>query len=96
MPKVSEISIELQYAKHSDGRYHIDSVDVPGLRLIGADFRALQADLDEVVKDLLKLNCNFVVEELRWVPSVDDVRKQLDNPAPQGTATYIAKGMLAA
>lgn len=91
-----EISIELRYEKHSDGRYYVRSFDLPGFRLAGPDLDALQADLDQVVTDLLLHNAGFVVEALRWVPSIEDVKLHLQKPGPEGKATYVASGKIAA
>jgi hypothetical protein len=87
---VKEISIQLHYEKHSDGRYHIRSLEIPGFRMAGMDLDALQRDLDEVVKDLLLSNSGIAIESIRWVPSLEDVRTQLDHPRPEGKATYVA------
>ena len=54
-----EMSIQLIYERHSDGRYYVRSDNLPGFRLAGTNLDALQADLDEVVKDLLLHNENF-------------------------------------
>lgn len=84
-----EISINIEYEKHADGRYYIRSFDLPGFRLAGTDLDALTRDLDAVVKDLLRLNMGFEVESLRWVPSVEDAKLHLSAPTT-GKATYIA------
>jgi hypothetical protein len=91
-----KIRIELQFERHSDGRYFVTSDDVPGFRMAGTDIEAIQKDLDEVVKDLLRLNSNFVVEELTWVPSLDEAKRHLQSPSPDGRAVYIAIGQIAA
>jgi hypothetical protein len=91
-----EIRVELTYERHSDGRYYVTSNDIPGFRMAGTDIDAIHADLDEVVSDLLRLNSNFVVEELRWVPSLDDVKHHLAKPGPEGRALYVVSGNLAA
>ncbi|HUE64925.1 MAG TPA: hypothetical protein VMO78_11175 [Rhizomicrobium sp.] len=46
--------------------------------------------------DLLRLNSGFVVEELHWVPSLEEVKLHLHRPAPRGRAIYIASGTVAA
>ena len=91
-----EIKIELLYERHSDGRYHVTSNDVPGFRMAGTDIDVIQKDLNEVVTDLLRLNSGFVVEELRWVPNLEDVKHHLQQPVPEGRAIYIASGTIAA
>ena len=96
MQHIREISIEIFYEKHSDGRYYIKSHDLPGFRLEGTNLKALQDDLDSVVKDLLKLNSNFIVDTLRWVPSPEDAARQLENPEPEGKAIYVARAKAAA
>jgi hypothetical protein len=89
MQRPTEIRVEIQYEMHADGRYYIRSTDIPGFHLAGADFDALQRDLDPVVKDLLLHNLGFEVESLRWVPSPDDVKQHFSKPHG-GKATYIA------
>lgn len=96
MSAVREISIELRFEKHVDGRYYIRSYDLPGFRLAGTDIDAMQRDLDQVVTDLLLHNAGFMVESLRWVPSMDDVKAHLNRPGPEGKATYVARGKIAA
>jgi hypothetical protein len=91
-----QIRIELKYERHSDGRYFVTSDDVPGFRMAGTDIDQIQKDLNEVVTDLLRLNSGFVVEELHWVPSLEDVKRHLHSPAPQGRAIYVASGTVAA
>jgi hypothetical protein len=91
-----EISIEMIYERHADGRYYVTSAEVPGFRMAGPDIDAIQGDLDEVVRDLLFHNAGFVVEELRWVPSLDDVKRHLQKPGPDGKARYVVSGTLAA
>jgi hypothetical protein len=91
-----EIAIELIYERRSDGRYYISSDDVPGFRMVGTDLDALQGDLNQVVSDLLLHNSGFTVTELRWVPSLQDVKRHLQKPDPQGKARYVASGTIAA
>lgn len=86
-----QIKIELRYERHSDGRYYVTSDDVPGFRMAGADIDQIHNDLNEVVTDVLRLNSGFVVEELHWVPSLEEVKLHLHRPAPQGRAIYIAR-----
>ena len=91
-----QIKIELKYERLRDGRYFVTSDDVPGFRMAGTDLDAIQKDLDEVVKDLLRLNSKFIVEELTWVPSLDEAKRHLQKPGPDGRALYIASGEIAA
>jgi len=91
-----EISIELVYERHDDGRYYVSSDDVPGFRMAGSDIDVIHADLNEVVSDLLRHNSGFVIEELRWVPSLEDVKRHLEKPGPEGKARYVASGTIAA
>jgi hypothetical protein len=91
-----EISIELIYERHGDGRYYVRSDDVPGFRMAGADLDAIQADLNEVVSDLLLHNSGFEVQELRWVPSLEELKRHLQKPGPEGRARYVASGTIAA
>lgn len=91
-----EISIELVFEKSSDGRYCVSSDDVPGFYMAGYDIDAIHGDLNEVVSDLLRHNSGFVVSELRWVPSIEDVKRHLQRPNPHGKVRYVASGTMAA
>ena len=91
-----EISIEVVFERHSDGRYYVSCADVPGFRMAGSDIDAIHGDLDEVISDLLRYNSDFLVEELRWVPSIDDVKRHLQSPPKEGKVRYIASGKIAA
>lgn len=91
-----EIAVELTYERHGDGRYYVTSENIPGFQMAGTNIDAIQADLNEVVSDLLRLNSNFLVEEVRWVPSLDDVKKHLVKPGPEGRVVYVVSGKLAA
>lgn len=76
----SEFSIQLLFDQKSDGRYFIHSPQVPGLRLAGFDLDALQADIEPAIKDLLLHNRNLTIESIRWVPSIDEVLEELEQP----------------
>ncbi|HWY60352.1 MAG TPA: hypothetical protein VNW15_00475 [Rhizomicrobium sp.] len=91
-----EIRVDLTYERHADGRYYVTSKDIPGFRMAGSDIDVIQADLNEVVSDLMRLNADFVVEEMHWVPSLEEVKKHLQKPGPEGRVTYILSGKLAA
>ncbi len=91
-----EIAIDLIFEKHGDGRYYVSSDDVPGFYMAGYDIDAIHGDLNEVISDLLRLNTGFVISEMRWVPSIDDIKKHLKKPDPNGKVRYVASGTLAA
>ena len=90
------VSIELVFERGTDGRYRVTSDDVPGFRMAGHDIDAIQSDLNEVVADLLWHNSGFKVTELKWVPSLDDVKRHLQKPNPEGKVRYVASGTMAA
>jgi hypothetical protein len=90
------IPIDLIFERSGDGRYRVTSDDVPGLYMAGSDIDAIQGDLDEVVSDLLRHNCGFIVSEIRWMPSLNDVKQNLQKPHPEGRVRYIASGQLTA
>jgi hypothetical protein len=91
-----EVVIELNFERGSDGRYEVKSTDIPGFFMAGYDIDAIRGDLNEVVSDLLRLNTGFVVSDIRWAPNLDDVKKHLVKPRPEGKIRYIASGGLAA
>ena len=81
---VREIAIDLVFERSSDGRYQVNSADVPGFYMSGHDIEAIHGDLNEVVSDLLRLNSGFIVSDIRWVPSIDDVKMHLEKPPLEG------------
>lgn len=91
-----EIAIDLIFERDSEGRYQVRSADVPGFYMAGSDIDAIHGDLNEVVSDLLRLNSGFIVSEIRWVPSIDDVKKHLEKPPTEGKIRYVASGTMAA
>lgn len=91
-----QIPIDLIFERTGDGRYRVTSDDVPGFYMAGDDIDAIQSDLNEVVSDLLRLNCGFIASEIRWFPTLSDVKGHLEKPLPEGKIRYIASGILAA
>jgi hypothetical protein len=91
-----QIPIDLLFERTSDGRYRVTSDDIPGFYMAGDDIDAIQGDLNEVVSDLLRLNSGFLVSDIRWVPTLNDVKKHLEKPPSEGKIRYIASGTLAA
>jgi hypothetical protein len=90
MQRVSEFRIRLWFDKRPDGRFHIHSPNVPGLHLAGRDLRALCNDIDPAVKDLLRDNLKIEAEEIRWVPSLEDIREHFSAPA-EGENVFVVK-----
>jgi hypothetical protein len=91
-----DIPIDLVFERTSDGRYRVTSEDVPGFYMAGNDIDVIHGDLDEVVKDLLRLNSGFIASNIRWFPSLNDVKEHLKKPPAEGKIRYIASGTLAA
>jgi predicted RNase H-like HicB family nuclease len=96
MIMTQEIAIDLIFERDNDGRYQVSSTDVPGFYMAGSDIEAIHGDLNEVVSDLLRLNTGFIVSDIRWVPSIDDVKKHLAKPPSEGKIRYVASGSMAA
>lgn len=95
MARAPEFKIELIFEKRPDGRYYIHSSNVPGLHLAGPDLAALCADIEPAVKDLLKGNMQIDVDEVRWIPTLEEMQKHFGVPA--GTkAVYIVTSRNAA
>ncbi len=92
MGRAGEFTIELLFEKRSDGRYHVYSPSVAGLHLAGMDLRALCADVEPAVKHLLRQNARIDADQVRWVPTLDEVQHQFTEPAQGGgRATYLVK-----
>jgi predicted RNase H-like HicB family nuclease len=94
MPSSNEFAIELLFDKSRDGRFHVHSPNVPGLHLAGYDLAAIRADIEPIVKDLLYHNSGVIVDHIRWVPSLEELIRQIMGPPPPpepqpGKATYL-------
>ena len=90
-----EIAIDIVFEQHNNGRYFVTSDDIPGFRMAGFDIDAIEGDLNAVVCDLLRYNAGFIVSQLRWVPSLEDIRRQVLRPRRHGTVRYVANGTMA-
>jgi hypothetical protein len=91
-----QIPIDLVFERSRDGHICVTSDDIPGFYMAGSDIGAIQGDLDEVVADLLRHNCGFIVSEIKWMPTLADLKQHLQKPNPEGRVRYIASGRLAA
>lgn len=90
MAETNQFTIQLEFDKRADGRYHVHSDNVPGLYLAGADIHALCDDVGPAVIHLLKHNMKIDADDVRWVPTLQEVRQQFHHPAESdGKATYI-------
>lgn len=87
---MDEFAIQLIFDQRHDGRFHVHSPSVPGLHLAGDDLGAIQADIEPIVKDLLLHNAKVIVDRIRWVPSIEDVVKQLSPPSPRSKTLMIS------
>lgn len=79
---MSEFVIQLLFDKRSDGRFHVHSPNVPGLHLAGKSIELIRGDIEPVVRDLLFYNSGMVVDQIRWVPSLDEVVKEMAPSVP--------------
>jgi hypothetical protein len=85
-----EFQIELLFEKRSDGVYKVRSPSLPGLYLASEDFDALREDIEPAVKDLLYYNKSIQVENIRWVPSLDEAQQEMTKPHDGSwAATYL-------
>jgi len=80
---MDEFAIQLVFDKRHDGRIHVHSPSVPGLHLAGHDLQSIQSDIEPIVKDLLLHNANVVVDRIRWVPSLEEVVRQMATAEPR-------------
>ena len=90
----NEFSICVLFDKAADGRYYVHSPNVIGLHLAGTDIDVIRREIETIVKDLLWFNHKLAVDEIRWVPSLDHVVKQLkdnEDDVPGRQETYLVK-----
>jgi hypothetical protein len=87
---MDEFAIQLVFDKRHDGRIHVHSPNVPGLHLAGSDLQSIESDIEPIVKDLLLHNANMVVDRIRWVPSLEDVVRQMATPEPRSKVLMIS------
>jgi hypothetical protein len=90
----SEFAIELVFTKRRNGRCYVHSPSIPGLHLAGSDLELIRADIEPSVKDLLLHNSGIVVDQIRWVPSLEQITQSIkdDTPPsqpPPGKPTYL-------
>jgi hypothetical protein len=83
-----EFSIRVLFDRAQDGRYYVHSPNVTGLHLAGTDIDLMRKELEPIVKDLLWFNHQLIIDEIRWVPSLDNVVNQLKDG---GTETYLVR-----
>jgi hypothetical protein len=74
--------IELLFDRRGDGRFHVHSPHVPGLHLAGRDLDAIKLDVEPVLKDLLLHNSGMVVDEIEWVPSLEEIVEMMKGGMP--------------
>ena len=90
---MGEFLIQLLFDKKRDGRIHVHSPSVPGLHLAGDDLEAIRGDIEPAVRDLLLHNSRVVVDKIRWVPSLEEVVRQMAVPGagrkPKQEAKYL-------
>jgi hypothetical protein len=89
----SEISVTVIFEHREENRYYIHSPHIPGLHLAGPKLEELNALLETTIRDLLYYKSNIFIDGIRWVPSLDDVTKQLSgtpqNPPAIDNKTYL-------
>lgn len=84
MGKAATFVIELLLEKKGDGRFYVRSPNLAGLHLASSDLKAIRADIEPVVKDLLYFNKNFQADEITWLPSLEQITESMTRPASDG------------
>ncbi|HKT17998.1 MAG TPA: hypothetical protein VJR47_08155 [Stellaceae bacterium] len=84
--------LELLFDRREDGYFHVHSPALPGLHLGGMDLKAICLDIPEVVRDLLWETKRIRADEVKWLPSIEDVQKQF----PSERETYLVSAKDAA
>ena len=95
MPKEIAMSrqthVEVLFERHSDGRYYVHSPNLPGLHLAGEDIDTIRKDLKTIMKDLFWHNLNLIIDEIQFVPDLENIVRELKGlpPEPSGSETYV-------
>ncbi|MCK6452655.1 MAG: hypothetical protein L6R19_17675 [Alphaproteobacteria bacterium] len=92
---MAEFAIQLLFDKRGDGRIHVHSPNVPGLHLAGDDLDAIRADIEPIVKDLLYYNSNLIVDQIHWVPGLEEVVRQMAEPSEPRSKFLVIHGRAA-
>jgi predicted RNase H-like HicB family nuclease len=79
-PGTWEFGVQLLFARREDGGFHVYSPDVPGLHLHGSDLAAIRAEIEPIIKDLLYYNLKVIIDNIRWVPSLDEMVHRMARP----------------
>jgi hypothetical protein len=74
--------VELVFTKRRNGRFYVHSPTLPGLHLAGSDIDLIRADIEPIVKDLLRHNAGIPVDEIQWVPPLDQISTALKDQMP--------------
>ena len=93
MPANDIFAIQLYFDQRRDGRVHVHSPNVPGLHLAGHDLDTIRGDIEPVLRDLLLLNSKLVIEEIQWVPSLEEIVTRMEGRAsaePKPTTLVIS------
>jgi predicted RNase H-like HicB family nuclease len=85
-PGVREFGIQLHFAREEDGRFHVYSPSVPGLHLHGSDLAAVRAEIEPIIKDLVYFNLKLIIDQIRWVPSLDEMVHRIAKPKGKSKA----------
>lgn len=87
MAEAREFALKLLVQRKDDGQFCISSPNLPGLHLAGHDLDKIRADLEPIIKDLLYFNTDFVADQIKWVPSLEqvmhDVKQALSPSEPR-------------
>lgn len=83
-----EFAVRIDFRNDQDGRCYISSPDLIGLHLAGDDLDVLRRELDTIIKDLVWHNLNRVIDEIRWVPNLDEITAKYHASQKSVAATH--------
>jgi predicted RNase H-like HicB family nuclease len=67
--RLTECAIEVRYDKREDGRFHVHSPDLPGFHLVGPSPDALIADVEPVLREMLRVTTSQTVDTMMVLPT---------------------------
>jgi len=81
MDRQADCAIEILFETREDGRFYAHSPDLPGFHMASKDLKAMRADFEPAIRDLVAANTRFAVDKIQFVPALESITTQYDRGA---------------